>query len=108
MIKIFASQYNGEAYVLSATGHAGGERNEQDHDLVCCAVSTLMGTLANSCAQLQEVKTIYRQTSGDALLRVKKVPADMREEVAIRFRMALDGLQGLAQQYPECLRVTEE
>lgn len=108
MIKIFASQYKNQAFVLSAQGHAGAERNAQDHDLVCCAVSTLMGTLANSCAQLKQVKTVYRQSSGDALLRVKDVPQDMKMEVNIRFRMALDGLQALAIQYPECVRVTEE
>ena len=106
MIKILACMGENAAFVLKAEGHANAERNEKDHDLVCCAVSTLVCTLANSCAMVEDVNTTYRQESGNALLTVDKITKERRQEIAIRFRMAADGLQGLQEQYPDSLRVT--
>lgn len=108
MIKIHASLGNDEAFCLSAEGHAGAGRNEYDHDLVCCAVSTLMGTLANSCALIDGVNTVYHSTKGNALVTVTNITDDIWPEIASRFRMAMDGLQGLAIQYPNSLKVTEK
>lgn len=108
MIRIHASLGKDEAFCLSAEGHAGARRNEYDHDLVCCAVSTLMGTLANSCALIEDVNVVYHANSGNALVTVTKITEEIWPEIASRFRMALDGLQGLAMQYPGSLKVTEE
>ena len=108
MIKIHASLGKEEAFMLSAEGHANAARNENDHDLVCCAVSTLFGTLANSCAMIEDINTVYHAASGNALVTVTNITDDLWAEVASRFRMATDGLQALAIQYPESLRVTEE
>ena len=41
---------------LSVTGHAGAEKNLQDHDLVCCAASTITQQLLHSLELLQEEK----------------------------------------------------
>lgn len=108
MIIVHASLGRDEAFCLSAQGHANAMRNECDHDMVCCAVSTLMGTLANSCALIEDVNTVYHAASGNALVTVSKIPEEIWPEIASRFRMAMDGLQGLAIQYPKSLKVTEE
>ena len=97
MIKILASLGTEEAFTISAQGHAQAARNENDHDLVCCAVSTLLGTLANSCAWV-----------GDVNVTVTNISDDLWGEIASRFRMAMDGLEVLREQYPESLKISVE
>lgn len=94
--------------MISASGHAHAARNENDHDLVCCAVSTLLGTLANSCAQIEDVNVIYQTSSGNGLVTVVNIPVDLWAEIASRFRMAMDGLEVLAMQYPQSIKISME
>lgn len=104
MINIEATINAEDAYMLTADGHAGADRNEQDHDLLCAAVSAIVQTLAFSCAQIEEVSTVYHTSSGHATLVVTNY-GELEGEITPRFRMALDGLEGLAQQYPGHIRV---
>lgn len=106
MISIKAEMGTHCAFNLFAEGHAGAERNENDHDLVCCAVSTIMGVLANSCAMIEDVNTVYHTHSGYALVTVTRIPDDLWAEINSRFQMALDGLEALSAQYPTCIKVT--
>ena len=96
-----------DTFSISADGHANAARNEENHDLVCCAVSTLMGTLANSCARIEDVNTIYQSSHGHALVTVTNIPEEIWHEIASRFTMAMDGLEGLAEQYPDSLRIDQ-
>lgn len=92
-------------FSLTAEGHANADRNEDGRDLVCCAVSTVMGMLANSCARIEDVNTVYHSRSGYAHVAVCSIPVDLWAEINSRFQMVLDGLEALAEQYPECLTV---
>lgn len=104
MIHITATIAAEDAYMLTADGHADAGRNEQDHDLLCAAVSAIVQTLAFSCAQIDEVSTVYHTSSGHATLVVTNYD-ELEGEITPRFRMALDGLEALAQQYPEHISV---
>lgn len=94
-------------FTVIADGHACAPRNEDGRDLVCCSISCLLTTLANSCAQLDGVQTIYKTTSGMAELYVSNTLADPAG-IDARLQMAVDGLTGLAQQYPQSIRMTVE
>ena len=106
MIKVHAYMDAGDsAFSLSADGHADAQRNDDGRDLVCCAVSTIVGVLANSCALIEDVRTVYHSRKGHALVTVSGITDDLWAEINSRYQMAVDGLQALAVQYPECLCV---
>lgn len=108
MISIYAQMGRDETFCVSAHGHAKAARNEEDHDLVCCAVSTILCMLANSCALIGDVNTVYHASSGNALVTVTGIPDDLWAEINARFQMAVDGLTGLSIQYPQNLQVKVE
>lgn len=107
MIVIHAELGRDLTFSISADGHAHAARNEEDHDLVCCAVSTIMCTLATSCANVEEVNTVYHTSSGHAMVTVTDC-MELWCEIAARFQMAVDGLMALGQQYPQSIRMTVE
>lgn len=98
---------NGEPFVLTADGHANAPRNEDGRDLVCCAVSTLVQTLAASCAQIPGVRTTYRKESGRTKIHLADTEAHW-DELIPRFNMVITGIQVLAEQYPESVSLTVE
>jgi hypothetical protein len=53
------------------------------------------------------VQTIYKTTSGMVELYVSNTLADPAG-IDARLQMAVDGLMGLAQQYPQSIRMTVE
>lgn len=106
MINIWA-KYNGEPFRLTAEGHADAGRNDEGHDLVCCAVSTLIQTLAFSCANLPGVRTDYRKASGFSEILITGTEAHW-DTLVPRFEMAIGGLTILAAQYPQNISLTVE
>ena len=107
MIHAKVTYGRGGAFSLTAEGHAHAARNENGRDLVCCAVSTIFGTLANSCTQLDGVNTTYHNKPGYGHIVVTGVPENLWGVVDARFQMAADGLAVLAIQYPDSIRVEE-
>lgn len=95
------------SFTVVASGHANAKRNEDGRDLVCCAVATIMTTLANSCAQIKGPATVYHTQSGLAELTVTNVMA-APDEVKPRLQMMVDGFRVLEQQYPQNIRMTIE
>lgn len=106
MIRIIAEMGLDGSFTLTADGHARADRNEDGRDLVCCAVSTIMGVLANSCAQIEDVSTVYHSRHGYAHCAVTGIPEDLWAEINSRYQMAVDGLEALSVQYPQCLEVS--
>lgn len=96
---------SGGVYTLTVKGHANAERNEKDHDLVCCAVSILAQTLGVSCVEVQEARTMMHQEKGDYEVRVFNGD-ECRDEILPRFVMAADGLMLIEEQYPDNIRLT--
>lgn len=105
MIRVEAIMGTDGDFSLTAEGHAQADRNEDGRDLVCCAVSTVMGMLANSCALIEDVRTVYHSRSGYGQVTVTGIPDDLWAEINSRFQMAVDGLEALSVQYPKCLAV---
>lgn len=106
MINVTAALGRDGVFSLTADGHAGAPRNEDGRDLVCCAVSTIMGVLANSCAQIEDINTTYHTGNGYAQVVVNNISEEIWHEINSRYQMAVDGLEGLAVQYPQCLHVS--
>lgn len=100
MIKITHDQ---EGYGLEVSGHAGAEPNELGHDLVCCAVSTLMQTLLYAASKAGHM--LDHETE-DGYLHVSITPGQrFTRELQAMFRTVEDGIEMLAQAYPECVEI---
>ncbi len=95
------------SFTVVAAGHANAPRTEDGRDLVCCAISTLMCTLANSCAQIKGPSTMYHTQTGLAELTVTNIMT-APDEVRPRLQMLIDGFSVLEAQYPQNLRMTIE
>jgi uncharacterized protein YsxB (DUF464 family) len=93
-----------EALSIHAKGHAKGPRNEYGHDLVCAAVSALMQGYAYAGTRTGHIMEIMMD-KGDMLARVDP-DATVHEELRNIFRGYCLGLQLVAENRPECLRIT--
>lgn len=105
MIKVWCIAW-GDSFKVTIQGHAGAEKNAEGHDMVCCAVSTLVQTLSYSLKRLPDVSVRARMEKGDAELEVKKTiscPDSQWELATARTAMFMDGILLLVNQYPECI-----
>ena len=93
-------------YGLIVDGHAGAPRNEQNHDLVCCAVSTLMQTLLYSASR-QGHMIDHDTTEGHMEIRVHEDDTFDRM-LAQTFMVVEDGLQMLVDAYPGQIKFVDE
>ncbi len=105
----------GPVFYLRAEGHAGGAPRGQN--IICAGVSAitmaLLNILVNDDAEDRaEVNTKYRINEEKGLLSIRAKPAVAakfdRMKVKAYFKMAVIGLQALAQEYPEEITVEEE
>lgn len=101
MIEVHASYKD---LSLRMEGHAGAQRNEHDHDLVCCAASILLQTLVRSCGLAYGVRVIGDAASGHANIRIDSDKVGNAAAIH-RFQMCLDGLEMLEKSYPQSIRV---
>lgn len=100
MIKV---THETDTYGLSVSGHAGAQKNAEGHDLVCCAVSALMQTLLYTASKSGQM--LDHETE-DGYLRVAITPGQkFTRELQIMFRTVEDGIEMLAQAYPECIEI---
>lgn len=94
---------------IYAYGHSNAPRNEQDNDLVCCAVSTLMCTLAREVEKHwlsgnTKAYPLVELKAGDSIVyceptrRAKKVVEETFSTIA-------NGFRGLAEQYPDYIKI---
>jgi uncharacterized protein YsxB (DUF464 family) len=102
MINVHASMAD---LTLRMEGHANAERNEHDHDLVCCAASILLQTLVRSCALYTGITVAGEADMGRADIRLECVKG-AREAAIHRFVMVMDGLEMLAKTYPQSIHIT--
>lgn len=100
MIKV---THEKDVYGLSVSGHASAQKNAEGHDLVCCAVSALMQTLLYTASKSGHM--LDHETE-DGYLRVAITPGQrFTRELQIMFRTVEDGIEMLAQAYPECIEM---
>ncbi|MDD7358074.1 MAG: ribosomal-processing cysteine protease Prp [Eubacterium coprostanoligenes] len=91
-------------YEVTAEGHAKAQRIN-DNDLVCCAISTLLGTLGNALLDMYYDNLLctppkIKQKSG--YMHIKAEPKKKYEDMTIRvIRSFTIGLEVLAEQYPK-------
>ena len=106
---------HGPVLYLRAEGHAGGAPRGQN--IICAGVSAitmaLLNILVNDDAEDRaEVNTKYRINEERGLLSIRAKPAVAakfdRVKVKAYFKMAVIGLQALAQEYPDEITVEEE
>ena len=105
----------GPVFSLKAEGHAGGAPRGQN--IICAGVSSitmaLLNILLNDDAEDKaEVNTKYRINEEKGLMMIRAKPALAakfdRVKVKAYFKMAVIGLQALAQEYPEEITIEEE
>ena len=105
----------GPVFSLKAEGHAGGAPRGQN--IICAGVSAitmaLLNILLNDDAEDRaEVDTRYSINEEKGILAIRSRPALAakfdRVKVKAYFKMAVIGLQALAQEYPEEITVEEE
>lgn len=100
MIKI---THETESYGLAVSGHAGAQQNAEGHDLVCCAVSTLMQTLLYTASKAGHM---LDHEAEDGYMRVAITPGErFTRDLMEKFRTVEDGIEMLAQAYPECIEI---
>ena len=93
-------------YGLVMEGHAGAEKNEHEHDLVCCAASTLMQTLLYSLSRQGHVIE-HAMRDGYMLIRCHEDYA-FDSQMAATFMAVEDGLEMLAQGWPEHIKFSDK
>lgn len=93
-------------YGLIVDGHAGSDKNGEGHDLVCCAVSALMQTLIYSASR-QGHMVDHDTRDGHMEVRVHDEYTFDRL-LAQTFMVVEDGLEMLAQAYPENIKFVDE
>lgn len=92
-----------DCYGLIVTGHAGGKKNAQGHDLVCCAVSALMQTLLYTASKSGHM---LDHDAKDGHMHISITPGQaFTRELQVMFRTVEDGIEMLAQAYPECVEI---
>lgn len=94
--------YSDDDCILEARGHAGAAKNEYGHDLVCCAVSTLMDTYhyaghMDGCIMLVEADKGYK--------RVEPDPDSQYAPALKHYLTCKRGMEMLARERPEHVRM---
>lgn len=89
---------------VCVTGHADAPRNDADHDLVCCAVSVLIQTLAYTGQEDDGLSTEGYLRKGDAYVRL--IPCNgYYKRGKTYMRMLQRGLEMLQESYPGHIHV---
>lgn len=95
-------------YDISIKGHAGAVRNEQDNDLVCCAISTLVCAACNMIELLTESgkaqESIAIAEPGMSRLYIKAMPQETRYIQGVMDTFII-GLEGIREVYPEYINI---
>lgn len=105
MIKIDRERLPSGGIRIEMTGHAGGERNEDGHDLVCAAASCLAYTLADAAYECCAKPTVCMEPG---LTVIKGTPKlDRRTEFNTAMEYIAKGFDLLQTSYPNCLEVSE-
>ena len=96
---------------LTMDGHAEAPR-EGEYDLVCCAASTISQQLLYSLEEYQTLhdgidKLDYDMTSGHLYIRAR-AKEWARASIRSRFCYMREGMDMLADRYPEYISVKEE
>ncbi len=90
---------------FTAEGHAGAT-GEREYDLVCCAVSVLTVTAANALEKVARVRPVEAEGDGLVTCFLPEGMSDGAWKTAqIIFRTMECGLESIAAEYPEQLRI---
>lgn len=96
-------KFDANKYKLEAKGHAGSA--PKGEDLVCAAVSALLGAMAQTGSDLWEgnscmkpAKIIIKNGLGKVQLYPKE---EYKETVSLMFYPICEGMQLIAEKYPE-------
>lgn len=100
MIKV---NHETDTYGLQVSGHANAKRNAEGHDLVCSAVSALMQTLLYTATKSGHMLDHETEVG---FMRIAITPGQrFTRDLQIMFRTVEDGIEMLAQAYPECIEI---
>lgn len=92
-----------DSLTMSITGHAGYA--ETGRDIVCAGVSMLAQTLAAHMARHADEEDLLRLDMDDGMVLCMRPDGPRAEEYRVLYAFALEGLELLAGQYPEYVRI---
>ena len=91
---------------LRAEGHAGA--GTAGNDLICAGISAITGTLAQYLLRYEWLmRPEIEMEPGQCRIRAKPLPG-RRRQAQEAYRMAMDGLEMLARQFPDHVRTEED
>ncbi len=106
MIEVAFFRREGDLIGFEASGHAGYD--EYGRDIVCAAVSAVLLTTLDAIQSLVKAKPRIQRNDRKGFLQVM-LPLEMEEAVKhdslLLLQAAENGLSGIAQQYPEFVRI---
>lgn len=89
---------------LTMTGHACAEHNGEGHDLVCCAASVLVQSLAYYAQRKDCIEVDGHFRKGDARVKLRPFGGHYCE-ARTAFAVTLSGLEMLAAAYPQHISI---
>lgn len=95
-----------KALSLEGRGHARGPKNAEGHDLVCCAVSTLMQAFAYAGMKTGNIMEAYTE-GGFYSVRVDP-DTTPKGCMPAAFDAFVLGLRMVAENYPQHVRLVEK
>ncbi len=96
MVKITFNRHNGDIKAIYASGHAGFKKNKNGHDLVCCAVSTLLINTVNSIESLTDDLISSEESDGLLIVVLKDNTKDGTKLLIDSLEL---GLKNIAEEY---------
>ncbi len=95
-----------KALELKAEGHAGG--GDYGQDIICAGVSAIIQSLAQYLLRYSHTMwPVIRLEPGSSYIRGRPIPG-ARKRTREAFRQAMDGLQMIADQHPQNVKIIEE
>ena len=110
MTEVTVKYKNDRIVSLSADGHSGyGKHGE---DIVCAAASVLMQTAVNSLHVVAGIDYLIFESEESTAYMYIELPNEMNEtqtaKAEIILKTVLTGLQGIAEVYPDNMRLYDE
>lgn len=98
-------------FTLDMEGHAGAKKAGDEFDLVCCAASTLGQLLLYTLEEYNDVSDGLERIdesmeSGKLHIRAR-AKEWARQHVRTRFKLIREGMEMLAERYPEYIQIEE-
>lgn len=107
MTKVTVKYKQGQIVSISCKGHSGYANHGED--IVCAAASVLMQTAVNSMHVVAGIEFMIFESEDSTAYMYLELPRNISEDQAFKaqiiFQTVLTGFQGIAEAYPNNIRL---